>query len=235
MDNYQKRIDAAFLAACSPQAAYDWLFERRIKDVYGYCECYDATLEYLLLRRNDPLIDLGIARFGHSDKGIKTVFLRGNTGIRCAALSNPHIGYTKCNHAIFGYGNPIVWNAARRGTKAEQESLTKNINLKDNVIEDLLLRKGLFANYSDDDYIYLLAWLGNNPRMKKTYRDTGKSIDGSQEYFYNRVFYMAWELAETLPATQDFAGALYQLLYGTIEVSSTEIQRFTICIRAMEN
>ena len=223
MNKNQKRIEATFLVNCSPQAAYDWLFERRIKDVYGYCESHDPTLEYLLLRRDNPLIDLAIARFGHSYKGIKTVFLRGNAGIRCAALSNPHMGYTRCNLSFRGYGSPIVECAV---SKAEQESLAKNINLREDVIEDLLCRKGLFKDKSDEEYIRLLMWLGQNPRMKISYQDSGQRIDGYREYSHDRIFFMAWKLAETLPTTQHFAYALHTLLSGTTAVSATTFKDF---------
>jgi hypothetical protein len=226
MKSYEKRIEATYLSKCTPQAAYDWLFERRIKDVYGYCESHDATLEYILLRRNEPLIDLAIAKFGHSNNGIETVFLRGNSGVRCAALSNPHIGYIRGCNFHDRYGSSIVITAALHGTKAEQESLTKNINLKGKVIEDLLSRKGLFENKSDDEYIRLLGWLGENPRMKTTFDETGQRLDGPSSYSHDHVFFMAWELAETLPATQKFAHALYKLLFGTAKVSATTFKDF---------
>jgi hypothetical protein len=226
MKSHEKRIEATYLSKCTPQAAYDWLFERRTKDVYGYCQSYDATLEYILLRRNEPLIDLAIARFGHSSKGIEKVFLRGSSGVRCAALSNPHIGYIRGCSFNNGYGNSIVIDAALHGTKAEQESLVKNVNLEEKVIEDLLSRKGLFENKSDDEYIRLLGWLGENPRMKTTFDDSGQRLDGPHSYSHDHVFFMAWDLAETLPVTPKFAYALYELLSGTKKVSATHFKDF---------
>ena len=226
MKSYEKRIEATYLSKCTPQAAYDWLFERRIKDVYGYCESHDATLEYILLRRNEPLIDLAIAKFGHSNKGIETVFLRGNSGVRCAALSNPHIGYIRGCNCHGRYGSSIVITAAMHGTKVEQESLIKNINLGEKVIEDLLSRKGLFEDKSDDEYIRLLGWLGENPRMKTTFDQTGQICTDFGSYSHNHVFSMAWKLAETLPVTQKFAYALYKLLFGTKTVSATIFKDF---------
>ena len=97
MDRYQQRIEAAFLTRCSPQAAYDWLFGRRFTGdeapwLSEWLSEAPKVLEYLLLRRKDPLIDLGIARFGHSSKAVRRVFRRGDVGVRCAALSNAHIG-----------------------------------------------------------------------------------------------------------------------------------------------
>ena len=220
MENHQKRIEAAYLTKCSAQAAYDWLQERQIKDIYGWCRDYDNTLEYLLLKRNEPLIDLGIARYGHWKRAIEAVYRRSNTATKCAALGNPHIGYTRCNYCpVSGYGSAIVYSAIN-GANAELESLLMNPNLKEEVIEDLLGRKGLFEGKSDDEFIQMIQWLGINPRMKLDYDDTGQRWDGGADYAHNHVFYLAWRLAETLPTTQEFAKGLYYLLFGTKRVSA---------------
>ena len=66
MDGHEKRIEAAYLVGCAPQRAYDWLREHARKDDEAPSILDDeipAVLEYLLARRNHPLIDLGIARF----------------------------------------------------------------------------------------------------------------------------------------------------------------------------
>ena len=69
MDSHEKRIEAAYLVRCAPQNAYDWLREYARKGDEAPSILDDestAVLEYLLVRRNHPLIDLGIARFGIS-------------------------------------------------------------------------------------------------------------------------------------------------------------------------
>jgi hypothetical protein len=225
MENHQKRIEAAYLTKCSAQAAYDWLQERQIKDIYEWCTAYHKTLEYLLLKRNEPLIDLGIARYGHSDKAITTVYRRGDTGTKCAVLGNPHIGYTRCNGNIFGYGSSIVYSAIR-GSNAELESLLKNPNLREKVIEDLLGRKELFEGKSDDEFIQMIRWLGQNPRMRLDFDYTRQRLDVGVEYHHYHVFFLAWGLAETLPTTQEFAIGLWELLSGTKCVSSTTFKDF---------
>ena len=80
MNNYETRIEAAYLVRCSPQKAYDWLRDRGHKDVDGptIFDTNPKVLEYLLVRRNNPLIDLGIAQFGTSTAAIKRVFGRGD-------------------------------------------------------------------------------------------------------------------------------------------------------------
>jgi hypothetical protein len=217
MENHEKRIEATYLSHCSSQAAYEWLYERRVLDHYGICASSDETLEYILLKRNEPLIDLGIARYGHSDRGIQKVFKRGDVGVKCAALGNPHVGQVRgCNLNSLNFGaGRLEREAVRRGTNAEQEALIKNPNLNERFIGDLLKREGLFDSISEDKYIQYIKWLGQNPRMKLTYANTGQKIDVLAEYSHNEIINLAWELAETLPTTQNFALALYSLLLGS--------------------
>lgn len=218
MDNHEKRIEATYLSNCSPEAAYEWLYERRILDHYSFCATSDKTLEYILIKRKEPLIDLGIAKYGHSDRGIKAVFKRGDAGVRCAALGNPHIGYVRgCNNnGLICYG--LEWHVIGSGNDAEHEALIKNPNLSERVIEDLLTRKGLFDSISDEEFIQMIKWLSQNPRMNLTYASNGQTIsdcDIFAECRHHKIFDIAWELAETLPTTQDYALALYNLLLGT--------------------
>jgi len=214
MDRYQQRIEAAFLAQCSPQAAYDWLFDRRYIGDEEPPWLLDApkVLEYLLVRRKNPLIDLGIARFGHSTEAIRRVYRRGNLGIRCAALSNVHIG--PAGFIRDGWlEEKDITELIRSGTKAELESLAKNRFLDDDALEQLIERKEPFAELSDDQYIHMLIWLGRNPRMSADYDE--RILDGGAEYRHGRVFTLAWDLARHLPATETNAYVLYELLKGT--------------------
>ncbi|WP_431023949.1 hypothetical protein [Halomonas sp. H5] len=217
MDRYQQRMEAAFLAHCSPQAAYDWLFNHRYTGDEGAPWLFEALeiLEYLLIRRNHSLIDLGIARFGHSLPMIRKVFRRGDLGTRCAALANPHVGpRTRSN--LFNDGwleegelETIVW----RGSDAELEALVTNRFLNDDALECLLERKEEFGNLSDEKYTKMLIWLGKNPRMSAEY--DRRILDGWAEFSHGRVFSLAWELARHLPTTKTNAYVLYKLLGHT--------------------
>lgn len=228
MDNHEKRIEATYLSNCSPEAAYEWLYERRILDHYSYCASSDKTLEYILIKRKEPLIDLGIAKYGHSDRGIKAVYKRGDVGVKCAALGNPHIGYVKgCNvNGLICYS--LEWHVIGSGNDAEHEALIKNPNLSERVIEDLLKRKGLFDSISDEEFIKMIKWLGQNPRMNLGYGNTNQRFDLGAAATHDGVLFLAWNLAETLPTTQQFALGLAQLLEGTKSVSSTTFKDFQL-------
>jgi hypothetical protein len=214
MGGHEKHIEAAYLVRCSPQRAYDWLRDHGHKGTekpshYGE---NSAVLEYLLVRRNDPLIDLGIAQFGTSTAAIKRVFKRGDTGIRCAALSNPRVGPSGFLRHWWLDEDGIV-ALIESGSDAELEALAKNEFLSDDAIEHLLERSKEFSKLSDNQYLKMLMWLGGNPRMSKPY-DHSK-LDGYAEYSHGRVFHQAWELARTLPTEEKYADVLYELLNNT--------------------
>jgi hypothetical protein len=214
MDRYQQRIEAAFLVQCSQQAAYDWLFAHRYigDERPPWLVTAPKVLEYLLVRRKNPLIDLGIARFGHSIEAIRRVYRRGNLGIRCAALSNVHIGPESL--IFLGWlKEKDITELIRSGTKAELESLAKNRFLNDDALKKLIERKEPFAELSDDQYISMLMWLGRNPRMSTDYNE--RILDGDAEYSHGKVFSLAWELARHLPTTRTNAYVLDELLQGT--------------------
>jgi len=217
MDRYQQRIEAAFLACCTPQAAYDWLFDRRHTGDEGSPWHFEApeSLEYLLVRRKHSLIDLGIARFGHSLPGIRKVFGRGDLGTRCAALANPHVGpRTRSNRINDGWlEEDELENLIRRGSDAELEALATNRFLNDDALECLLERKEEFRKLSDEKYTKMLIWLAKNPRMSAEY--DRRILDGWAEYSHGRVFSLAWKLARHLPTTKTNAYVLYKLLEKT--------------------
>lgn len=217
MDRYQQRIEAAFLACCTPQAAYDWLFDRRHTDDEGQSWHFEApeALEYLLVRRKHSLIDLGIARFGHSLPMIRKVFRRGELGTRCAALANPYVGpRTLSNRINDGWLEADeLENLVSRGSDAELEALATNSFLNDDALECLLERKEEFGKLSDEKYTKMLIWLSKNPRMSAEY--DRRILDGWAEYSHGRVFYLAWKLAQHLPTTKTNAYVLYKLLENT--------------------
>ena len=71
MLKHEQRVHASFLTKCSPEAAYEWLQDNwRRPDKGLYSDTYRVgeeqegrlVLEWLLLRRRNPLIDLGLGR-----------------------------------------------------------------------------------------------------------------------------------------------------------------------------
>ena len=160
-------------------------------------------LYYLLVRRKNNLIDLGIARYGQSSVAIRRVFNRGNSGVRCAVLSGRYYFLLK---------EEVKKNIIHHGTNAELESLIKNRFLGNDILEDFLNRKGEFSNFPDAKFASLLELLGANPRMSAKYDGP---YDGWAESRHDQVFSLAWELPRHLPTTNKNAYVLYELLRHT--------------------
>ncbi|MEO6025041.1 MAG: hypothetical protein ABIP64_18400 [Burkholderiales bacterium] len=213
MRDYEKRITATFLSNCSAQTAYDWLSDNSkalaVADVSRDWRPNGErrVLEYLLLRRKDRVVDLGLAQFGDTRYVLRTVFARGNSGIRCAVLAN---------RILFGdvwtQHQPIVdlRAIAKRGERRELEALALNPHLPNSFYQNLLNRTEYFAELDEVNHKFMLMRLGENARLATPY--DASHLDGWADNDYNRTFTMAWELTTTVPTTQDWAAVLESLL-----------------------
>lgn len=209
MSSYQARITASFLRHCSPREIYEWLSASQIsleefKDSFEKIECDQTILERLLLRRRHPLIDLGLAQFGSAPRTLRTVFARGDKGVRCAVLANPFLFRSK---------QPAVGldEITNRGDRQEIEALALNAHLSDFCYSSMINRTESFSELDEHNYKFLLSRLGENPRLA-TPSDDGY-LDGSHEYVHHlKVFTDAWKLTITVPATQEWAYTLCRLL-----------------------
>lgn len=211
MGPHEIRIEAAFLAASSVEAAYGWLETHRDNEAPSFfgLDGGVAVCEYLLLRRKEPLIDLGIARFGRSERAIRTVFRRGNIGVRCGALSNPLTAVRELVQRGWMEEQDLA-GVIQHSRQAELAALASNPNLPNSLLVAMLNRSGAFEALPDSAYSVLLCTLGTNPRMSRPYGE--EVLDGFADYDYHRVFSAAWELAQTLPNEPAWAFVLNKLL-----------------------
>lgn len=208
MEAPAKRITASYLSNCSPELAYQWLRDNSLPE--GEANVWDLdyerkTIEYLLLRRNHSLIDLGLARYGDSSRALQKVFGRGDIGIRCAVLSNPVVYYR-----LFFWDEPALTAFLKEGSRAELQAIALNPYLPDYVFEQMIKRKGVFEGLSDNHYMYVLISLGKNKRFSTPYDRT--ILDCHTDYSYHSVFEAAWGLCKTLPAKEKWAYVLCSLL-----------------------
>jgi hypothetical protein len=216
VSDYQKRITATFLQHCSPDKAYEWLSThwRSPEGASGglaqrwELERERKVLEYLLLRRKNPLIDLGLAQFGCTPYVLRTVFARGGAGVRCAVLVHPLL----FDSSLLREDSVINLRAiVKRSNRRELEALALNAHLPDTFYEHLLKRTEYFAELSERDYQFMLDRLGDNARLATPYDNT--YVDGYRDYKYHSVFTAAWQLTATVPTTQEWAAVLVHLLY----------------------
>ncbi len=212
MKPHERRVEAAYLAHCSPDEAYRWLERhapRSDEDLMrGWYD--DKLLEYILCSRRDPLIDLALARYGRTPLVIRKVFRRGGSGIRCAAWINP------ANGRIFSPAG--IWcdrgdlkTLAKTGHIWELEAFVSNIGLNEDGIISFIRRENEFSEITERRYIRALRALADNPRLGTAYSDT-RPMDGWAEHTYNKVFDEVWGLTLTQPVDQKWAEILAPLI-----------------------
>lgn len=163
-------------------------------------------LEHLLHRRKNKLIDLGLAQFGYAPRTLRTVFLRGNSGVRSAVLTNPNLFSKYSISPVIDFDNAIIKLKGH-----ELQKLASNQYLPDEFYISLINRSCYFANLKERDYMFMLQVLGRNPRMSTPYNYI--YLDGLEEYNYEKVFTAAWQLTATAPVTETWAITLAGLLY----------------------
>jgi hypothetical protein len=209
-----------YLSICPPIEAYKWLETSTIKPVVGNDYATDSgeqgdirdLIDFILLRRREPLIDLGLAQFGVNPLVLKRVFKRCGTSERCAVLMSP------CLRGRAGEGIDLVIKlkpVVTKGKMRELKALVSNPYLWPEFYENLIERKEYFAKLPETTYKSLLIELGENPRLRTQYN--GNDEAGYQDSRYNRVFSKAWALTKTAPATQGWAATLYYLLKDAVQ------------------
>ncbi|MBX9901020.1 MAG: hypothetical protein K2Y28_09585 [Burkholderiaceae bacterium] len=245
-------ITEAELVASPPERVYAVLEERARTskgtwDDGGFDECIEKNL----LDRNEPLIDLALAKFCKYGETAAMLFNRrserdepiidlasarfskyhetavpifnqtpatGTKGaheqaLRLAVLSNHHLdGVFRsgripwCAFNSHGVG---IFEWLSKANDAELQALFTNPSIDQNFLLGFLEGKDAWVAMNEPRRFLAIQFLANNKRMSESYFG---DLDGSAEYSYNSVFFAAWNLAETLPATRTNAIALGGLL-----------------------
>lgn len=207
-------IDAGYLATCAPADAYQWLEARAPKTVdaartAGFRGREQRLQEYVLFRRNDPHINLALARFAVNGDIVRRVFWRGGPGVRLSAW---------CNVARSEWRGTGTWAQAAeiellvtRSHPRELQAFAGNMGLNDDTLVALIRREGPFTALGDDAYLKVLMALGSNPRLAAEYSDD-RPMDGWAEWSHGRPAREAWMLASTAPVSHDMGVALAALL-----------------------
>ena len=219
--------DAAFLSRCSVQEAREWLSTRRT--TYSTTSGTPETppdapvLEYLLLRRNDPQIDLLLAEFGRSQSVLERVFERSCMSTRAVACSNASlfVGGKLNRYRLDHSDEPLFWRVIQNGSLAELRALCENPHLSSRMYDGLLnswvgnegSRIDENLRTSDERFMQIVRFLAENPRLKIDREDSHERhyLDGFADYEYGLLFSGCWRLAEIVPVNETWARILSQL------------------------
>ena len=216
--------NAALLSQCSERAAHNWLKNRTVEyNLQGEPETpVDShVLEYILYRRNIPLIDLALAEHGRSRSVLERVFRRGNSPTHVVACANPSLFVGEVVHESI-YRNiddgNLLWRIVRRGSLAELRAVCENPHLRRGFYAGLVdcwegHEESRFAperRVSSDRFKHILFFLSKNPRTS-TPREQSKDRDPTADYEYIGFFTRCWELAQVAPVEPEWAYVLAKL------------------------
>ena len=220
--------DATFLSQCCEREACNWLKNRSVEfsSVFGTPRTPPEShvLEYVLYRRNKPLIDLALAEQGRSRSVLERVFRRGTLSTRVVACANPSLFVGDVVHKSL-YRNTeevhLLRHIVHRGSLAELRAVCENPNLTSGFYAALIdswegheeSRCVPDARISSDRFKHILLFLSRNPRVS-TPREQSKErhfYDGGADYDYTKFFTKSWELATIAPVDPEWAYVLAQL------------------------
>ena len=233
--------NAAFLSQCSELAAHDWLRNRTVKyNRLGQPETpVDShVLEYILYRRNMPLIDLSLAEHGRSQSVLERVFRRGHSFTRVVACANPSLFAGKVVHeSIYRHidGVHLLWHIVRCGSLAELRAVCENPVLTTGFYAALIdcwegHEESRFApelRVSSDRFKHILLFLARNPRLSVPYEQSKErySYRVLAESEYTEFFTRCWKLAQVAPVEPEWAyvlSKLYKPLHRVYRVFDVE-------------
>jgi hypothetical protein len=225
----EERIEVGFLIRSDANTVCKWLkdnFKEPEKGIYGesldvYRDEGRRLIEYLLVRRNNRLIDHSLARYGYSIYCIQKAFDRGDASTRFAAISNIRSGLRL--HKTL--------DILRSGKFREISQILQNKWLNGELIAAIINREGRFSDFTDEQFCLLISALRGNKRLIQEY--SSLTLDGYDEYRYNRVFAAAWTLPSKVPANQEWGTLLWNFLSsvgrsGKPESLAEMIQRWKI-------
>ncbi len=207
--NFSERINISLLMKLTPDGVYSWMKDNHTElELILHSDWFNTPenrtiLEYCLYRRNEPLIDLSLALYGYTTSVLKRVFNRGDVGTRLAALANPK-GSVQVKGDDF-------WNSA---SDEELKAFFSNTHLIGGLFTTLFNREHKLKGITHDRFLKIVTACTKHPRLNAEYDDT--FMDGYAEWEYHNTFEAAWNLANTVPVTKEWAYALDGLLSSCI-------------------
>lgn len=227
MRSYKTVIQEAELLASPPAVVAEFLKKRaaQSKDERRDDEV-DEEFEAALHSRNDPLINLALARYGQFNAAVLPLFEGGEPSgaIRLAVLANPVLGdefFSRFPIALFGSPEQTaVWLAT--APDAETAALFENPKLDDSFLRDLLEGSKPWDSIPEERLAVFVASLVRNERMRTPYDDS--FMDGYSEYSHGSVFNAAWKLAERMPVNERWSTVL-GWLYDRMQTDAFSIDK----------
>ncbi len=214
-----------YLLHSSPEEIYKWfekykdftwsyydLVRSKKKDDTSYIneEAKDYKFLNELIKKDNNLIKLALAKFTHDSDLLKDVFnSTKDEGIRCAVLSNDGEEF-RISH-IFGssvdFNDDELLYFINHSTEAEKFSFFSNKAFEENQLEKLYERNRIFAKLTDKQWCECIHASYNNPAITKSYegrvKESGRrfaSHDGYASYKSSKTIQLLWALLTKVEA-----------------------------------
>lgn len=220
MRAYQAILNEARLMASSPERVFDYFKERAsTPDLDIFKLETDYNLEVELLSRDEPLINMALARYAlYSDVATKlfkrfySVGDRDSIAVTLGVLSNQVVSVFHYSNADFPQylfdSKEKLSEWINKAKDYEIDALFKNPNLGGGFLSQFLKGNECWQQLSDDRQLDIVISLSKNPRLAAHYVWPADP-PGNQDYI--RVFNAAWELANSAPRTFFWALRLSEL------------------------
>jgi hypothetical protein len=181
----------------------------------------DEAIEALLVERNDPLINLGMACYGTSEEVFTALYKHGlekptdaaderyKRGLRIGCLSNRSV---RAAHWVRDFprqliGSEEIHRVLAAGDDAEVEALICNPSVSDELLEELYGRTGAFATLDEERWGNLVYLSRKNERLV-----TNEDNDAGPDMGHYRIHHAIFRMLETAPVEKHWLHVLYGLL-----------------------
>lgn len=178
----------------------------------------DENLERSLLARNEPLIDLGLARYAQEKEVVASLYQKSRAnpmdllqeryllGLRIACLSNEVVvEFLRFPEDVFG--KEEFARLITEGDEEELAALFSNPNLADETLEALYKNEGLFAALPDERRHVLVYLSSYNPRLI-----TNKDYPEDPDLGYWNIHRAFITMLASVPTTEYWLSTLRQML-----------------------
>lgn len=232
---YEDQIKEAELMASSPEAVATYLRQQSEQPSEDWFES-ERSIEKALLGRRHPLIDLALARYCRHPSTARDLFAREHQSppLRLAVLANRAIGrdvssdYPCDIFTIDQVEDNETWrirlddelrNFLATASDDELEALFENPIIGDFFLRDFLSGDKGWEVMCEQKRLTAIRALARNERVRSPYQ--GNPSNDIAEGCYYAGLSAAWRLAETAPATYEWAGVLCPLFGQLLPVSGS--------------
>ena len=159
-------------------------------------------IETVLVERDHPLIDVGLARFGPRSFTLSIVYSRGISVFAVPRWATPLPAKSIGGGGEYNtwFKNDILFGILKNDDEAELEAFFTNEFLHREFLILIFKRKKPYDDIPDETFLKILFALARNKRMSEPVPTN--LYDGWTEFRHNEVYSSAWELTQTLPADE---------------------------------